>query len=161
MEQLEHKKYSAREVLKNLEETGKYVFHGSPDRLESLEPRQAYNHVKREDGEYDAIPDGKPAVFASPNVDTAIFMAVVSRKNAPLGKRSGFSADNHGNFEFRATKDTMDQIGEGANGFVHVFEKNKFEFMNHNESVAYEAVSPVKVIEVKKEDLPSIEIKDF
>jgi hypothetical protein len=161
MERFEQKKFSAKEELHNLEKTGEYVFHGSPFKLETLEPRQAFNHEKKEDGSYESIPDGEPAVFASPFADTAIFMAVISRKNAPLGKRSGFSSDNKNHFEFRATKETMDQIGDEANGYVYVFKKDGFEERNHNEVVAYQAVTPIKIIEVRKEDLPSIEIKDF
>ena len=153
--------FSAKEELHALEKTGEFVFHGSPFKLETLEPRQAHNHVKREDGEYEAIPDGHPAVFASPFADTAIFMAVVNRKNAPFGSRSGFSSDNKGHFEFRATKETFDQITDGAIGYVHVFDKKDFEEINHNESVAYTLVTPVKIIEVKKEDLPVVEVKEF
>ncbi len=161
MESFEQKNFSAKEELQSLEKTGEYVFHGSPLRLEVLEPRQANNHLKKEDGEYEPIPDGKPAVFASPFADTAIFMAVVNRSNAPLGSRSGFSVDDNGNFEFRATKETIGQIQESAKGYVYVFDKDKFELRNHNESVAYESVVPVRIIEVGKNDLPHVEVKDF
>lgn len=161
MENFEQKKFSAKEELHSLEKTGEYVFHGSPFKLETLEPRQAHNHEKREDGEYDPVPDGMPAVFASPFADTAIFMAIVNRKNAPLGSRSGFSSNDRNNFEFRATKETFDQIGVDASGYVYVFNKDDFEERNHNESVAYKTVTPSRIIEVRKEDLPAIEIKDF
>jgi hypothetical protein len=161
MESFEQKKFSAKEELHKLEKTGEYVFHGSPSKLDILEPRQAHNHIKKEGGEYEAVPDGEPAVFASPFADIAIFMAVISRKNAPLGTRSGFSSDSKNHFEFRATKETMDQIGDEANGYVHVFKKDGFEERNHNEVVAYQAVTPIKIIEVRKEDLPPVEIKDF
>ena len=50
-----------REELKMLEKTGKFVFHGSLDSIDILEPRQAYNSNK-ETGQKEA--DGVPAVFA-------------------------------------------------------------------------------------------------
>jgi len=154
--------FSAKEELHALEKTGEFVFHGSPFKSEILEPKQAYNHEKNEQGEYEDIPDGRPAVFASPSAGAAIFMAVVNHTNAPLGSWAGFTYNNEkGHFGFRATKETMNQVGEQAVGYVYVFEKNKFVVGEANEPVAYEAVSPFKVIEVRKEDLPSIEIKDF
>lgn len=155
-------KFSAKEELHSLEKTGEYVFHGSPFKLEILEPNQAYNRQKKEGGEYDDVPDGEPAVFASPSVDAAIFLAVINHTNAPLGSWAGFTYNNKkGHFGFRATKETMDQINEKTIGYVYVLDKNKFEIGDANEPVSYKAISPVKVIEVKKEDLPSIEIKDF
>lgn len=42
-----HSEKIGREYLKELEKTGKYVFHGSPDGgVDVMEPRQAYNHYE-------------------------------------------------------------------------------------------------------------------
>ena len=150
-----------KQILENLEKTGRYVFHGSPFKILKFQPRQAFNSIKKEDGEYEKIPDGDPAVFTSPFVKTAIFMAVMNKKNAPLESRTGFSSNNNGNFEFRATQETMNQISEDASGYVYVFEKEKFQEINFNESVSHEEVEPIMFIEVTKKDLPEITIKDF
>lgn len=162
MESFEQKKFSAKEELHSLEKTGEYVFHGSPFKMDVLEPQQAFNHVKKESGESDDVPDGDPSVFASPSADAAIFVAVVNHTNASLGSWAGFTYnEKRGHFGFRATKETMDQIGDEAVGYVYVIGKDKFEIGDVNEPVAYEAVSPLKVIEVRKSDLPEIEIKDL
>ena len=151
-----------KQILQNLEKTGRYVFHGSPFRIDKFEPRQAHQSIKKENGEIEKIPDGEPAVFTSPFADTAIFMAVISKKNAPLGMYSGFSADSKSNnVKFRATKETMNQIKDEASGYVYVFEKEKFKERNFNESVSHEEVEPVMFIEVTKKDLPEIEVRDF
>ncbi|MDQ5901366.1 MAG: hypothetical protein QG580_81 [Patescibacteria group bacterium] len=150
-----------KQILENLEKTGRYVFHGSPFKINKFEPRQAFNHIKKDNGEYEKIPDGEPAVFTSPFAKTAIFMAVMNGKNAPFESRTGFSSNNNGSFEFRATKETMDQIGDDAFGYVYVFEKENFKEINFNESVSYEEIEPVMYIQVSKKDLPEIIIKDF
>jgi hypothetical protein len=153
---------SPKQILENLEKTGKYVFHGSPFKIDRFEPRQAFQTIKKENGEYEKFPDGDPAVFVSPFVNTAIFMAVISRQNAPKGMYSGFSADSRLNIvKFHATKETMDQIDSNSSGYVYVFEKENFQERNFNESVSHEEVEPIMYIEVTKKDLPEIAIKDF
>lgn len=161
MEKNLEKQESGREKLKRLESTGFYVFHGSPEPLSSLEPRQAHNHIKKENGEYEPVPDGDPAVFASGFSDIAIFMSIFNKKNAPLGSRSGFSSDGEGNLDFRVTEDTLNQINDSSSGFVYVFNKDDFEQRNPSEFVSKKEVRPIKVIKVFKEDLPNFEIKDF
>lgn len=149
-----------RAKLRELENEGKWVFHGSGLKIEKLEPHQAYNYpTNSEEGK---TPDDKPAVFASPSVDVAIFMAVVNELNAPGGFRSGFSTPRGGKgFEFRATKETMDQI-HGATGYIYVFDKTKFISRSSGESMSYTSVTPDNVVIVTENDLPkNIEIKDF
>ena len=70
--------------LKKFEKSGEYVFHGSENLVEEFEPMQAYTMKN-----WKQIPDGKPAVFASPFLDYAIFMAIINKKNCPKGFRSG------------------------------------------------------------------------
>ena len=145
--------------LEQLEKEGKWVFHGSGSQIEILKPHQA--HIYPKNSEEEKIPDDKPAVFASPSVDIAIFMAVINRENAPKGTRSGFSGYDNGGVEFRATQDTMDQIHD-ATGYVYVFDKSKFIVRSENESLSYDAVVPDDVVVVHENDLPkNIEIKDF
>ena len=157
-EQFKQIESSERIRLKNLEQEGKWIFHGSGSQIEILEPKQAYNHPKNSDE--DKILDDKPAVFASPSADIAIFMAIVNRKNAPKGFRSGFSTNQNG-IEFRVTKETIEQIHD-AKGYVYVFDKDKFTERSPSEFLSYKPVSPVETIEVSDKDLPTgIVIKDF
>lgn len=120
--QSENFESQARKRLRSLEKEGKYVFHGSGSLIKTLEPRQAHNYPTNSGK--DRILDDRPAVFASPSVDIAIFMAIVNIKNAPKGCRSGFGANDDG-VEFRVTKQTIDQI-ESAKGYVYVLDKDKF-----------------------------------
>ena len=144
---------SGREILKKLESEGKYVFHGSEDgSLKTLEPRQAYTFKGKEE-----VPDGKPAVHASPFTDVAIFMAIINKRNCPKGFSSGF---NKTSFVLHASKETLEQLNEGSVGYVYVFSKDEFVFRNDTEVVSYTEVTPLKIVEVKKEDLSdTIEIR--
>lgn len=162
MENVERKINSAesfeRTKLRELESESKWVFHGSGSKIETLEPRQAHNYPKNSE---EKNPDDKPAVFASPFADIAIFMSIVNETNVSQGLRSGLSWDSDKGLEFRATKETMDQI-HNATGYVYVFDKSKFTPRSFGESLSYEAVSPDDVIMVTEKDLPkNIEIKDF
>ncbi|HEV8666525.1 MAG TPA: hypothetical protein VN665_01595 [Candidatus Paceibacterota bacterium] len=142
----------AKLQLLKLEEEGETVFHGSGEDLESLEPRQA---IDTERG-----PDGEPAVFASSKADYAIFMAIINLRNCPRGARSnsGASFDEHGEatLRFGATKDTLDQLTDSAEGWVYVFDKNKFKPKEKDtvEFVTHEPIIPLQKIKVTKADLP-------
>jgi len=145
--------------LRELEQEDKWVFHGSGDKIDTLEPRQAYNYPANSGGEQ--IPDDKPAVFASPNADIAIFMSIFNRNNASRGFRCGYDAQGDGSFKFRTTKYTMDQIHD-AKGYVYVFDKTKFISRSSSEVLSYESVVPAEVIVVSEKDLPkNILIEDF
>jgi len=158
----QHLEKTPREVLEDLEKTGLYVFHGSAFKIDKFEPRQAFQSTRQNDGEYKKIPDGEPAVFASPFINTAIFWAVINKKNCPVKSHSGFSADSRlKSLEFYATKEIMYQIKDETFGYVYVFYKEKFQERNYNEVVSYEEVEPDMYIEVTKKDLPEITIKDF
>lgn len=143
--------------LSKLESEDKWVFHGSPYEIEVFEPRQAYKYPK----EGEKIPDGDPAVFASPSADIAIFMSIINEVNAPLGLRSGFGTDEEGKIKFKATKKTIEQLNK-AKGYVYVFDKTKFTPRSSLESLSREKTTPDCVVVVSEKDLPKdIEIKDF
>ncbi|MCF7834281.1 MAG: hypothetical protein K9L98_01805 [Candidatus Pacebacteria bacterium] len=137
--------------LKKLEKEGKWVFHGSGLKINILEPHQAYNYPKSSGTK--GVPDDKPAVFASVFADVAIFMAVVNKLNAPYNFRSGFSVHGDNTFEFRATKETMEQI-QNVKGYVYVFDKSKFKNRSTSELLSYKAVIPDEMIVVNEKDLP-------
>lgn len=154
-----HSESLERAKLRTFENEGKWVFHGSGSKIEILEPRQAYNYPT--DSDEEKIPDGKPAVFASPSVDIAIFMAILNKENAPKGARSGFDINDNGTFQFRTTQATIDQINNAV-GYVYVFDATKFAPISAGESVSYKAVIPDEVVVVSEKDLPiNIDIKDF
>lgn len=149
-----------RSKILELEKQNKWVFHGSGIVVEKLEPRQAFSSKIGT-----RIPDGKPAVFATPNADIAIFMAIFSKENivtdTPGKHKSGFSANSDGIIEFRVTKDLMDKT-HGFKGYVYVLDRKEFKSRSSFEVLSHNSVKPDGVIVVTEQDLPkNIEIKDF
>lgn len=155
-----------KEKLKKLEETGKYLFHGSPiGNIEKLEPRQAFHYV----GKGQPIFDGEPSIAAIQDSETAIFMAVINSKNVHLSNhsKSFYSENNKMHFTVSSQK-VLDEI-KNKKGYVYVFEKTFFEpysrdgnATERSEWRAYQDVKPFEVIEVDSGDLPeNIEVKDF
>lgn len=132
--------------LKDLEKKHVYVFHGSEHTVEEFEPRQAYTIV---DGR--SIPDGEPAIFASPFSDYAIFKSIVNKTNCPKGFRSGCSYKND-QLEFTATEETLSQLSSNSRGFVYVFNRSDFQERSPSEWVCYKKVKPVEVIKVQWSD---------
>ena len=136
-----------------LQEIGKYLFHGSPtEGIKIFEPRQSHTIPPGED---ESVPDGEPAVAASPYAEIAIFRALVR-------KRSGFSAKGEGQLSFRATREALDDAKD-KKGFVYVFSREGFEPKNGSEWNmdwrSLQSVKPLVSFEVTYDDLPeSIEI---
>ena len=146
---------STLQELMDLEKTGSYVFHGSGNAVEFFEPRQAHTVI---DGK--KTPDGTPAVFASPFVDYAIFMALINKETFPQGYYSGCSFKN-GALHFRATQETLKKFNESITGYVYLFNKDDFKKRNDSEWVSHEKIKPIKMIPVSKKDfLPPISVMD-
>lgn len=137
--------------LHELEQNGTHVFHGSGYLIEEFEPRQAYDYI---DGQQ--VPDGEPAVFASPFVDYAIFMALINEANCPHGYHSG-SELKDGVLTFRATRDSLDQLNDAVTGYVYLFDKSDFVERNESEWVSHKKVKPVSMIQIHLSDfLPKL-----
>ncbi len=138
-----------------MENTGKFVFHGSESEIDIFEPRQAHNFI---DGIHH--PDGEPAVFTSSVAEYAIFMAVINKTNCPKGYHS--SAGSHsGVMKYSATEDTLSQLQNSASGWVYVFDRDLFEQRKEDgvEYVSFKMATPIEKLKVSKEDLPdNIEI---
>jgi hypothetical protein len=132
-------------LLKYLK-SNKYVFHGSPYRIQSFEPRQAF------DGIENPVPDGPPAVFASKEIEIPIFMAIVNSVNAPLTSQSGFSMYHGEKPSLRITLDTLEQAKTGK-GFVYVFEKKFFKHRRGMEWTCENSISPVDSVPVAFQDI--------
>ena len=139
-----------------LQKSNKYVFHGSESLIDEFEPRQAYTVI---DGR--KVPDGKPAVFASPFVSYAAFMALINSTNCPKGLRS-ICSYNNGSLVFKATKATLEQLNERSKGFIYIFDRNNFERRNGSEWISRDKIKPLRFIEIGVQDLPSpiIEISE-
>lgn len=134
------------ERLRELERSGRFLFHGSGVAIEKFEPRQAHTIINGKQ-----VPDGKPAIFASPFADYAVFMAIVNRANCPKGHRSGVAWEN-GLLSFTATRETLQQLDESSSGYVYVFNRSNFEKIRPNEWVSYDPVSAIEVLQVIWED---------
>ncbi len=143
-----------REKLLALEKEGKFVFHGSSDVIEILEPRQAYNRNKETK---QMEKDGVPAVFATPYADVAIFRALINAKNVVGKSMSRFGMDGE-QLHFLATKNLLDQANKRT-GKVYVLDKQKFKHFKGMQCRSEESIIPIEVVEVSADDLPqNIEI---
>lgn len=144
-----------RERLLSLEKEGKYVFHGSLEVIQTLEPRQAYNRNKKT-GKMEK--DGESAVFATPYADVAIFRALINSRGVSGESESRFGI-NGGQLHFSATKNLLDGA-KNKIGRVYVLDKQKFKDFEGMQCRSTEINSPIEVIEVSFDDLPeNIEIK--
>lgn len=151
-----------REKLAQLEASGAHVFHGSPEgNLEALEPRQG-RHVPDLAKPEEDIPDGDPAVSATPHADLATFRAVINGKNVPFPHTSGFGTDGAGAKQFRVSSARVLDEAAGKKGFVYVFDRKDFvPYSRDGEATersmewrAAQTVKPLEVVEVTHEDLP-------
>ncbi len=138
-----------RERLLLLEKEGKYVFHGSPDTITVLEPRQAYNRSK-ETGNMEK--DGEPAVFATPYADVAIFRALTDTRGVKGESTSQFGIDGD-KLHFSATKNILEATRTKI-GRVYVLDKQKFQDFKGMQCRSSETNEPIEVIEVTIDDLP-------
>lgn len=132
--------------LRELEQSGKYLFHGSLKRIDTLEPRQPYSH---------RLPDGSPSVCASNDLDTAIFMALFrGSQNLIRGvaTRCGYS-HNNGERYFYATLPLIKAVRD-VTAYIHVVHIEGFIKYKNNESElrATHPVIPVEIIPVTIRD---------
>lgn len=143
---------AATAQLRKLAEVKRYLFHGSPEKLETIEPRQAYNNSQT---------DGQPAVIATSYYEIAVFRAIMLAAKAKISNgqyKSGFSTEN-GKISFRASKNTLDVAKSNMIGFVYVLDKSGFQEHNSMEYRAFRTVKPTQIIKVSSDDLPrNIEI---
>lgn len=144
------KNKSGREKLLELEKTGQFVFHGSLDKINILEPRQSYN-CNKETGKEEK--DGDPAVFATPFADMAIFRALIHEKGLEEDSESSFGIDDDGKLHFFATKNLIDRA-RGIIARVYVLNRDDFDNFDYIQCRSSKEIIPVEVIEVNVDDLP-------
>lgn len=152
------------EHLREMERTGNYLFHGSPDgTIETLEPRQG-THTE-DSGKI--IEDGDPAVSATPYLDLAVFRGIVNKKNIKFPHTSGFgltrnSESNMLLFDI-SDEQTLTEAFNNKTGFVYVFNRSDFRPYSRNniaddasmEWRSFAPVQPIEIIEIHSEDLPT------
>lgn len=126
-----------KETLMNLEKEGIYVFHGLPELLEELEPRQpkTYDYNLKQ-----MVNDGEPAVVATPSAEVAIFRAAVNKNLRVDGKHQssfGWSKNRSKvSMEYKTTQEILDKARE-SKGYIYVFRKDDFEKHRELEYRAY------------------------
>lgn len=140
-----------KETLMTLEKEGIYVFHGSPDLVEELEPRQAkiWNKEKKEMTEH-----GEPSIVATPFAEIAIFRAIINdRIKSDGGKHySAFGSD--GEKPFFETTPSVLKNAKNAIGYVYVFKKEDFVKISPMEWRSNKKLKSVRIFEVYFQDLP-------
>jgi len=139
----------SKKRLMLLEKRGEVVFHGSPYNIEVLEPRQAYNRNKQT-GKMEK--DGKPAVFATPYTEVAIFRSLIDH-NSVKGSSSSQFGMNGNEFSFSATKNLFDQTRKNI-GRIYILDKKKFHTFEGMQCKSFKKILLLEVIEVTFEDLP-------
>ncbi|MEK9131096.1 MAG: hypothetical protein AAB429_03200 [Patescibacteria group bacterium] len=110
-----HEMGESARLLHELERSGEYVFHGSPDGgIAELEPRQGtmtVDDVEQEDG----LP---PGIATTPHADLAIFRALTCN----LYGHTGFGLRDDGTPFMEASKSVLDTV-KGQTAHVYVLPK--------------------------------------
>jgi hypothetical protein len=129
-----------KEVLQKLNDylAKGFLLHGSKNKIEVLEPRQAKEDDGRETGSLNAV-------YAADDIRIPIFMALFDKK----------AEDQKGWRAFYSAQGTAMRVG-GENvtfttGYVHILPHEKFtkiEDERSKEIVSFESVTPEDVIEV-------------
>jgi hypothetical protein len=141
---------SSKERLLELESTGKYLFHGSPSKVETFEPRQAYTDINGK-----PTPDGEPSVFASEEIETPIFRSIFhegSFEGLEGSYEVGFSNSDDGAHYIHANEAAVEVCKQNS-GYVYVFKRNDFTLRGNSEWVAIKNVKPVAVFRSVFEDV--------
>jgi hypothetical protein len=155
-ERSSRKEGEGRRMLHELEASGEYVFHGSPNAsIEEFEPRQS-EHWER--GVAQA--DGDPCIATTRHADFAIFRAITKDLNG--SSRFGIKEDESLYF---STDAAMRDALKNLVGYVYVFSKDGFapyarngklsdENENDFEWRANECKKPIRCVRVTSDDLP-------
>jgi len=127
-------------VLKKLEDyrSQGYLFHGTKNKIEVLEPRQAHD----DDPDTTTV-NNLCAVYATDDLRIPIIMALFDKKDKNKDCNGFYSVTNGGK---------MTAGGENVTytpGYIHVLPKDKFQEIEDErtkEIVAFENVSPIDII---------------
>jgi hypothetical protein len=151
----------ASAYLHELEETGKYLFHGSDKMIAILVPKQPTVFDERFGKN---IPDGEPAVCTTSFADIAIFRSLISSNRSKKNGIPHFSSFDikDGEPVFSTNQESLDLTKRpDICGYVHIFDRKGFGKRDEMEWRSKGEVKPLKIIEVKSKDLPeSIKITE-
>ncbi len=137
--------FSSRLLLKELEKTGLFVFHGSPRLFKKLEPRQQMNYSPRAGK---LVKDGKPAVCVTPFIKVAIFRALIYRDWTNFGQTNG-------KVFLRASKEALNITrSTKKKAYVYVFRKTDFRKHSPLELRRSQPTAPLATIPVIVDDVP-------
>ena len=143
----------AKMKLLELEKENKYLFHGSPNLINELEPRQP---TRGENEKH-----GKISICATPYADIAIFRSIVNPQNSTCEKHfSGFGLNQkkeNVKFKFETTIEVLNSL-KNKSGYVYVLNKDLFRKKNKMEWRTENKITPLEVLKVSFNDLPTIEI---
>lgn len=151
-------KRNSREYLLSLEKEGKFMFHGSPVRMDVIAPRQAFGD-DRKTGEREN--DGTPGVFGTPFADVAIFHALMKQSGAEGDFGAGGDSEK-GTYHMHASAAYIETVKrDHVEAYVHVLDKKNFHDFRAVDARSDVAVNVLEIVKVGYEDLPdNIEIID-
>jgi len=131
--------------LLKLEKQKSYVFHGSINKIDILEPRQAFNNWEA---------DWKPAVFATEIIDIAIFRSLINRHRWDIigTSESKFWIRDWKTY-FSLTKNLLEQAKDKI-WYIHVLDRKDFSHFEKIECKSYNSITPIEIITVTVDDLP-------
>ena len=126
----------------------KYLFHGSPHKLDKLVPRQSHDSSNEEI-----------------NIDNAVFMFPIPEKASAYSFKDTIKKRSEGlNWDFYIPNDDNDEIimymknvdiDEDITGYIYVIEMSPDYVKDPNTSLQYKShkeIIPIDVIEVKYKD---------
>lgn len=144
---IEREEGEGARLLHELEQTGEYVFHGSPrGGLTELNPHQATIPV---DGQEQN--DGTEAIAATPYADFAIFRALTKD---PEGDTSVGTKDD-GRLQMHASRNVIDSVKDQT-GYVYVFPRSQFSVYGEGPMELRSSTNqkPIRIVEVTEKDFP-------
>lgn len=137
-----------KKYLDNDPNNPKYLFHGSPELLEILEPQQSHDKSGNEN-----------------NIAKAVFMYPVFYKCVPYALKKGFIyKEEYGDDSWFETQNRKidypyavinnRDIDEDAVGYIYVFEKNDdmIKDLNNYQYKCFHSLVPIDIVEVKMKD---------
>jgi hypothetical protein len=137
-----------------LADTGEFLFHGSPENLSILRPRQAHTYdTDRVRGRA----HGPRGVSASAFPEVAIYRALLNPKIATDVRlyMSEIDVDGRGQPRFSASLDAiLWATRPETTGWVHILDRSDFRKYSRIEARSLRAVRPLLAIQVSGLDMP-------
>ncbi|MEN8252627.1 MAG: hypothetical protein ABFQ53_03545 [Patescibacteria group bacterium] len=153
-------KRKGREYLVSLEKEGRFMFHGSPKKMDIITPQQAYGDDKKTNQREN---DGAPGVFGTQVADIGIFHALMKQSQEGCEGSFGEGGDSEkGTYHMHASAALIERVKkDGLEAYVHILDKKDFSDFRAVDARSNNAVNVIDVVRVGFEDLPeNIEIID-